>query len=72
MDFYFLLKDHFTIDEISERAVKIFDQLFSPKLFRAQLSFFQDVNSVEPVDFLIPAPSEDDIKEFLIDKALDF
>ena len=72
VDFYFLLKDHFTIDEISERAMIIFDQLFSPKLFRAQLSFFQDVNSVEPVEFLIPAPSEDDIKEFLIEKALDF
>lgn len=71
VDFYFLLNNHFTIEQISERAVEIFDQLFSPKLFRAQLSYFQDINYLEPVEYLIPSPSEDEIKQFLIDKALD-
>jgi len=71
VDFYFLLRDHFSIDEISERAVEIFDQLFSPKLFRAQLSYFQDINYFEPVEYLLPVPSNDEIRQFLIDKALD-
>ncbi|OFY62558.1 MAG: hypothetical protein A2V64_08545 [Bacteroidetes bacterium RBG_13_43_22] len=71
VDFYFLLRDHFTLDEISERAVEIYDQLFSPKLFRAQLSYFQDINYIEPVEYLVPVPSEDEIRQFLIDKALD-
>lgn len=72
VDFYFLLKYHFTIEQILERAVGIFDQLFSPKLFRAQLCFFQDINNIEPVEFVVPVPSVDEIKQFLIDKALDF
>lgn len=70
VDFYFLLRDHFTIEDISERAVEIFDQLFSPKLFRAQLSYFHDINYIEPVEYLVPIPSEDEIRQFLIDKAL--
>jgi hypothetical protein len=72
VDFYFLLRDHISLDEISERAVGIFDQLFSPKLFRAQLSYFQDINYIEAVEYMVPVPSEDEIKQFLIDKALDF
>lgn len=72
VDFYFLLRDHFSIEEISDKAVEIFDQLFSPKLFRAQLSYFQDINYAEEVEYLLPAPSDDEIKQFLIDKAIDF
>jgi hypothetical protein len=72
VDFYFLLRDHFSIEEISDKAVEIFDQLFSPKLFRAQLSYFQDINYAEKVEYLLPAPSDDEIMQFLIDKAIDF
>jgi hypothetical protein len=71
VDFYFLLRDHFTIDQISERAQEIYEQLFSPKLFRAQVSYFKDIIHSEPVEFLVPAPSEEEIKQFLIDKAID-
>jgi len=71
VDFYFLLRDHFTIDQISERAQEIYDQLFSPKLFRAQISYFNDIIHSEPVEFLVPAPSDEEIKQFLIDKAID-
>jgi len=49
----------------------IYDQLFSPKLFRAQLSYFDDINYSEPVEFLLPAPPENEIKQFLIEKAID-
>ena len=71
VDFYFLLNNNFTIEQISERAVEIFDQLFSPKLFRSQLTYFQDINYLEPVDYLIPDPSEDEFNKFLMDKELD-
>ena len=71
VDFFFLLRDHFTIEQISERAFEIYDQLFSTKLFRAQISYFNDIIHSEPVEFLVPAPSEEEIKQFLIDKAID-
>lgn len=71
VDFYFLLKSHFTISQISDRAVEIYDQMFSQKLFRAQICFFQDINYTEPVEFLSPAPSVEEIKQSLIDKAID-
>lgn len=71
VDFYFLLKDHFTISQISDRAVEIFDQMFSQKLFRAQICFFEDINYSEPVELLSYAPSSEEIKQFLIDKAID-
>jgi hypothetical protein len=71
VDLYFLLRDHYSIEQISLRATEIFEQLFSSKLFRVQLSYFADINYAEPVEFLVPAPPEDEIKEFLIEKALD-
>lgn len=71
VDMYFLLKDHFTIEQISERAIHLFEQLFSSKLFRAQLSFFEDIDDSEAVEFIGPGLPEDDIKQFLMDKALD-
>jgi hypothetical protein len=71
VDLFFLLRDHFTVEQISNRAIQIFDQLFSPKLFRVQLSYFTDINYSELIEFLVPAPSGEEIKQFLIDKALD-
>jgi hypothetical protein len=71
VDMYFLLKDHFTIEQISLQANKIYGQLFSKKLFIAQLSYFKDIDHSEPVEFLCPAPPENEIKEFLIEKAID-
>ena len=34
--------------------------------------FFSDINYSEPFEYLVPAPSEDEIKQFLIDKAIEF
>jgi hypothetical protein len=71
VDIYFLLKNYFTIEQISERAEQIFDQLFSSKLFRVQLSYFDDIDYSEPVEFIVPEVPENVIKEFLIDRAID-
>ncbi|MCK9412259.1 MAG: nucleotidyl transferase AbiEii/AbiGii toxin family protein [Prolixibacteraceae bacterium] len=71
VDLYFILKDHFTISQISKRATEIFGQLFSEKLFRAQLSYFDDIDYSEPVEYLVQPIPGDEIKDFLIDKATD-
>jgi hypothetical protein len=71
VDLYFLLKDHFTITQISTRGVEIFDQLFSEKLFRAQVCYFNDINYDEPVEYLVDPPLEEEIRSFLTEKAID-
>lgn len=68
VDLYFLLKKKFTFDEISQRAVSIYGDLFSDKLFRSQLSYFEDVDYSEEVDYIIgDSPSDEEIKQYLID-----
>ena len=59
VDLYFLLTEHFALKEVSDRAVEIFGELFSEKLFRAQLSYFDDIDYTEEVDFLIENPPTD-------------
>lgn len=71
VDLYFIFKDHFSFAEISEEAINCFGDLFSEKLFRQQLAFHADINYAEPVDFVVPAPPEEEIKAFLIEKALE-
>jgi len=71
VDLYYILKDHYSIKQIVEISDKIFGQLFSEKLFRAQLSYFDDIDDSEPVEFLVQQPPDIDIKEFLIEKAID-
>lgn len=71
VDMYFILKHFFSIEEISKKADEIFDQLFSEKLFRAQLSYFDDIDHSETIEYVVPAVPEAEIKDFLIDKATD-
>lgn len=66
VDLYFLLTRHFSIDEVSRKANAIFGELFSEKLFRAQLSYFDDIDYTEQVDYLIDQPpAEDEIMNTL-------
>lgn len=66
VDLFFLLTDHFPIAEISARAKDLFGELFSEKLFRSQLSFFDDVDYSEEVEYLVSNPPSDEmIKEEL-------
>ena len=67
VDLYFLIRNHFTIDQIAARASEVFGDLFSSKMFRIQLSYFDDVDYTEEVDYLIPNPPTDDqIKQYLV------
>jgi len=71
VDLYFILKDYFTIKQISDRTTDLFGQLFSEKLFRAQLSYFDDIDYSEAIEYLVQPIHVDEIKTFLIDKATD-
>ncbi len=42
VDLFFLIRDFYSIDEIALRAEEIFGELFSNKLFRAQLSYLEN------------------------------
>jgi len=67
VDLFFLLKEQFSFETISQRANAIFGNMFSDKLFRSQLSYFVDIDYTEEVDYMIPnPPTENEIKEFLI------
>jgi hypothetical protein len=72
VDLYFILHDHFTINDISRECEKTFKDQFSEKLFRQQLAFHNDIDFSEPVEFLVDPIPDNTIKEFLIEKAIDF
>jgi hypothetical protein len=71
IDLYFIIKEHYNITEISTRTTALFGQLFSEKLFRGQLNYFEGISFDEPVQFMPGFEvSEKEVKDFLIDAAL--
>lgn len=71
VDLFFLIRDHFSIADITDTAIKIFGELYSEKMFRSQLCFFDDIDYTEAVDYLIPnPPTENEIKQFLTEIAV--
>ena len=71
VDLYFLLTYHFSIKEVSKKASEVFGALFSEKQFRAQLSFFDDIDYTESVDYMIDsAPSSETIKAKLTEYSI--
>jgi len=72
VDLYFILKDHYSIEEISKECEKIFGNQYAEKLFRQQLAFHKDIDFSEPVDFIVNEVPEKKIKEFLTEKAISF
>ena len=68
-DLYFILKNHYGLRQISDRSSEIFGKLFSEKLFRQQLCFFNDINYSEKVEFVSDEVSDEEIRIFLTDIA---
>lgn len=52
VDVYFIMKDHHSLKEISQKGAEIFGGEFNEKLFRIQLSYFDDIDYSEQVEFL--------------------
>jgi len=71
VDLYFMLNGYFSVREISMEAERIFEQLFSEKLFRLQLAFHKDIDFSEPIEYMPGFEvNEQVVKDFLIDKSL--
>jgi len=72
VDLYFILKEYYSIKDISTEANHIFGDLFSEKLFREQLAFHEDIDYSEPVEYLTSFEVNDtELKEYLINKSLE-
>ncbi|RLD79247.1 MAG: hypothetical protein DRJ10_09125 [Bacteroidetes bacterium] len=70
VDLYFIIKYHYNFEQISEKAIETFGTFFNTKLFKEQLSYFEDIDYTEPVTFFKESPFEDEIKHFLIEQSL--
>lgn len=71
IDLYFILKFHYSFQEIVVKAKEIFKDEFIEKQFIAQLGYFKGINYDEEVTFLIPnQPSEEEVKSFLTEISL--
>lgn len=51
VDLYFIMRDFHSLDDIIHQAEKLFGSEFNAKLFRQQLSFFDDISYKEEVTF---------------------
>ncbi len=70
VDLFFILRGYHSLTEISEAAKSIFGDMFSQKLFRQQLCYFQDIDYTEEVFYIKGFEvQEDEIKKFLLNIA---
>jgi hypothetical protein len=72
VDIYFLLKNHFTIAEVSVKATELFEDSYSEKLFRQQLAYFEDIDYSEPLEWVGQSVTKEDIKATLLDLSISF
>jgi hypothetical protein len=71
VDLYFLLKFSSSLKDISENAKKIYGDKFNIKLFKQQLTWFDDIDYSESIVYLGNIrPSEQEVKDFLTEQAL--
>jgi len=66
VDLYFILKDHYPLKDISDRAASMFGADFNEKLLREQLCFFDDIDYSERVEYIKNEVKETEIKNFLV------
>jgi hypothetical protein len=67
VDLYFILKDYHTFDEISTKTQEIFEGVFSTKLLKQQLCYFNDIDYTEAVAYCIDPIADEVIKDFFKD-----
>ena len=69
VDLYFILKGYHSFKEISNRAREIFQNYYNEKLFREQLSYFEDIDQSEEISYIGNVLKEKEIKKYLQDVA---
>ena len=71
VDLYFIMKDWCAFKKIIQKAEKIFTSEFNEKIFRVQLSYYEDIDYTEKVIYIKNFETKNDvIKKFLTEKAL--
>lgn len=71
VDLYFIIKNHCLMQEICKKANQIFGKEFNEKLFRSQLSYFDDINYQEEIIYKKGfETSEETIKKALMEFSL--
>ncbi len=71
VDLFFIIKYHYSVKDISRHALNIFKHEFNEKLFREQLAFHKDIDYSDQIEYLVQPVDENEIKSFLIEKAID-
>lgn len=61
VDLYFILKEHYSLTDLISKAREIFGNDFNEKIFRIQLSYFDDVSYSEDVIYLPGFEQSDEI-----------
>jgi hypothetical protein len=69
VDLYFILNQQITLNEIAEMATTLFGSMFSTKLFKQQLCYFDDLDYSEEVTYCQTPVSDEWIKTSLINIA---
>jgi hypothetical protein len=71
VDLYFIIKDFYPLEKIIKKAKQIFGREFNERIFRTQLSYFNDVDYREEVVYLPGfAVKDDEVKKTLIEFSL--
>lgn len=72
VDLYFILKAQHTVSEITAKGVEIFDNEFNEKIFRTQLSYFEDIDYSEQIIYKDGFKIDDEvIKKALVEFSLE-
>ncbi len=72
VDLYFIIKSHFPVNDIAQKAEELFAGEFNERIFRNQLAYFDDINYAESVEYMPGLAVADDlIKQKLIDFSLE-
>jgi len=71
VDMYFILRNFFSVREISDHAAALFGDRFNERMFRSQLSYFDDINYSEEVVYRpgFEVPNEE-VKRALVEYSL--
>ncbi|MCK5211890.1 nucleotidyl transferase AbiEii/AbiGii toxin family protein [Candidatus Parcubacteria bacterium] len=71
VDLYFIMSNFYSMKEIEKREEKIFKNEFNAKLFRMQLSYFDDISYAQKITYLPGFEvDEDTVKKSLIEFSL--
>ena len=71
VDLLLILEKYYTIHEITTRAIEIFADGFSEKMFRVQLTYFKDIDYSEQIEWSVNPIPDKEIQRRLIKIAVE-